>query len=117
MPPARPNREPRPKPKSKTGARTTGTNRTEAIAAGGSFSRALRDRPLNARLAAAGGLAAADEVDDLDHVTFGERAGRVLCPRHDLAVALDGDRPLRQAELLHEPADGDAGRRLLRFPV
>src|SRR6185436_11492405 len=29
--------------------------------------------------------------DDLEAVAGGEHGGRVLCPRHDLAVALDGD--------------------------
>ena len=56
-------------------------------------------------------------MNDLDGVTGGHRARRVLGPRDDDAVDLDRDRPLRQRQVLEELAHRHAVRNLLLLAV
>src|SRR5690606_33575391 len=63
------------------------------------------------------GSAAADELHDLELVAGREPRGRVLVARHDVAVALDGDPALAEAELVQQVGDGDAVADVARLAV
>ncbi len=48
---------------------------------------------------------AADEVDDLDGVPWHDRVCRMLRPRDDRAVNLDGNRTAEELQMLEQLAD------------
>src|SRR5690348_10396796 len=55
-----------------------------------------------------GTLASSDKRDQLDAVAGGEHRRAVLCARHDLAVALDGNATFAEAELDEQRGDRGA---------
>jgi hypothetical protein len=60
---------------------------------------------------------AADEMHDLEDVSRLHANDRVFGPGDHLPISLDGDRPIREPEVLHEPHHREPGGHVPNFSV